>query len=209
MQFSAHDKVMHPKYGPGEITGVEHRELVDGFEHYFVIELLTDGSTLYVPMRMMDELGVRPAMSRAKLTHVLNTLRSTPRRLPKDFKERQMRIREKLATARPVKMAEVVRDLTGLRRRKRLTKVDKDLLKRGRELLAAEIATVTDTAILDAHATMDAAMRVAVADKFDQSRRTPVTGLTPTSMRQALVRKLIRRVRTDEGQSSNAQAQGT
>jgi CarD family transcriptional regulator len=138
---------------------VEHRELVEGFEHYFVVELLADGSTLYIPMCMMDALGMRPVMSQARLARVLETLRGVPHQLSKDFRKRQERIRTKLATARPVKVAEVVRDLTFRRKQKHLTKVDKRLLNRGRELLAAEMAAATDTKILDAHGTISTALR--------------------------------------------------
>jgi RNA polymerase-interacting CarD/CdnL/TRCF family regulator len=38
MEFSIGDKGMHPNFGAGQITGEEHRELVDGFKHYNVIE---------------------------------------------------------------------------------------------------------------------------------------------------------------------------
>jgi CarD family transcriptional regulator len=136
MQFSVGDKVMHPQHGPGSITGVQHRELVEGFEHYYVVQLLIDKSTLFIPMRKMDELGVRPVMSQVKLGRVLKKLREVPQQLSKDFKVRQTRIREKLATARPIKVAEAVRDLTGRRQRRYLTQVEEGLLKRGRELLA-------------------------------------------------------------------------
>ncbi len=193
MQFSIDDKVMHPQYGPGQIVGVEHRELVEGFEHYYVIELLAD-NTLYVPIRKMDELGVRRVMSQAKFARVLDTLRSAPRRLSKDFRERQQRIREKVATARPIKVAEAVRDLTGRRQRGHLTKVDRDLLKRARELLAAEMAMATGTDILHAHRTMDTALMGRKVHESDVAEPVRVYGTALTSEQQTLVEKLLKRI---------------
>jgi CarD family transcriptional regulator len=178
-QFLVGDKVMHPQHGPGRVTGVEHRELVKGFEHYYVVKLLMNGATLYLPMRGVEELGVRPVMSWAKLTRVLATLRSVPHQLSKDFRERQERIRGKLATARPIKVAEVVRDLTGRRRQSYLTKVDKELLNWGRELLAAEIAVATETKMLDAHATINEMMTRRPAADFDWSERAQATSDVP------------------------------
>jgi RNA polymerase-interacting CarD/CdnL/TRCF family regulator len=32
---------------------------MDGFEHYYVIEIPTRDSTVFIPMRKMDEVGVR------------------------------------------------------------------------------------------------------------------------------------------------------
>lgn len=196
-KFTVGDKVMHPQYGPGQITGVEHRELVEGFEHYYVIELLMDGSTLFIPMRNIEELGVRSVMSQARLTRVFDTLRGMPRRLSKDFKVRQARIRKKLATARPIKLAEVVRDLTGRNRRSHLTKVDRALLDRGRELLAAEVAAVSGTEVIYAHQEMDAALKSATLDKEQEPERRAAITPPRESTRETLVEKLLKRVKQD------------
>jgi CarD family transcriptional regulator len=196
-KFTVGDKVMHPQYGPGQITGVEHRELVEGFEHYYVIELMMDGSTLFIPMRNIEELGVRPVMSQARLTSVFDTLRGMPRRLSKDFKVRQARVRTKLATARPIKLAEVVRDLTGRNRRSYLTKVDRALLDRGRELLAAEVAAASGTEVIYAHQEMDAALKATKLENEQEPERRPATTPPPESTRETLVEKLLKRVKQD------------
>jgi CarD family transcriptional regulator len=185
-RFSVSEKVMHPQYGPGQVTGVKHRELVEGFEHYYVIELLLNGATLYLPIREVEELGVRPVMSWAKLTRVLATLHDAPRRLSNDFRERQERVRAKLATARPIKLAEVVRDLTNRKQQSYLTKVDKDLLSRGRELLAAEVAAVTGTRMLDAHATINDMLKRKPRTDFHRTERVQEVDTVPTSKQKAL-----------------------
>jgi len=163
MQFSIGDKVIHPKLGAGEITGEEHRELVKGFGHYFVIKILAAQGIAYVPVHKMTELGVRPVMSEAKLARVLDTLQSVPRWLSKDFKERQKLIQEMLATGYPILIAEAIRDLTCHGRSKRLTDKDQQLLKWGRGLLATEIAVVTNTQVLDAEVAISAALKIALA----------------------------------------------
>jgi CarD family transcriptional regulator len=207
MNFMVGDKITHPQYGPGQITGIQDRELVEGYEHYYVVELFVDESILFIPMRKMDELGVRPVMSQAKLARVLNTLREVPQRLSKDFKVRQARIREKLATARPIKVAEAVRDLTGRRQRSYLTKVDKRLLKQSRELLAAEMAVLNGVDVMHAHQTIDAALggpKVRESDaalasrevrQADAAKPVRVIGKALTSEQQTLVRRVLRRAR--------------
>jgi CarD family transcriptional regulator len=184
---------------------VEHRELVEGFEHYYVIELLIDESTLFIPMCKMDELGVRPVLSQAKLARVLNILREGPRRLSKDFKVRQARIREKLATARPTKVAEAVRDLTNRRKRSYLTKVDERLLKQSREILAAEMAVVNGVDMIRAHQTIDAALRSGKMHEVDAAVRSSevgeagavepvrVVGKGAMSEKQTFYQKLLKR----------------
>lgn len=163
MQFSIGDKVIHPKFGAGEITGEEHRELVKGFGHYFVIKILAAPGTAYVPVDKMIELGVRPVMSEAILARVLDTLRSVPQWLSKDYRERQRLIQEMLETGYPIPIAEAIRDLTCHGRSKRLTEKDQQLLRWGRGLLATEMAVVSNTQVFDAEVAISAALKVAMA----------------------------------------------
>jgi RNA polymerase-interacting CarD/CdnL/TRCF family regulator len=160
---------------------------VNGFKHYFVINVLGTGATAYVPKRKMGELGVRLVMSWGKRVQVFSTLRSPPQILSNDYKQRQARVQEKLSTFQPVAVAEAVRDLTWHRKRKRLTQKDEALLKQGRELLTTEIALAADAESSDAQEMIDAALRAAVASgsaELEDSRR--VEG-TPTAHVQARV----------------------
>ena len=169
MGFSVGDKVMHPSFGAGQITGEKHRELVDGFKHYYVIKVMgTTKATAYVPIRKMDELGVRLVMSSGKLTQVLGTLRSVPSTLSNDYRERQEGVQEKLETGLPVPMAEAVCDLTWRRKRRHLTQRDKALLNRGLDRLAAEMALATDADVLEAHESIDGTLLTALARGFGE-----------------------------------------
>jgi CarD family transcriptional regulator len=168
MGFSVGDKVMHPNFGAGQITGEKHRELVDGFKHYYVIKMVGTGATAYVPIRRMDELGVRLVMSSGKLIQVLGTLQSVPSTLSNDYRERQEAVQEKLGTGLPVLVAEAVRDLTWHRKRRHLTQRDEALLKRGRERLAAEMALATDADVVEVHEMIDGTLRTALARGFDE-----------------------------------------
>ena len=137
----------------------------------------------------MDELGMRPVMSRAELARVLDVLGGMPRLLVKDFKIRQEQIREKLATCHPIQIAEAVRDLTWRKQDTHLTKIDEDLLRQGRALLAGEIAVATDTKSFDAQDAIDAALRIAVASKPERAR---TASATPTSTPQSLIQKYLK-----------------
>ncbi len=158
MQLSVGDKVVCPGRGVGQITRLERLDLVEGFERYYVIEMPDKGLTLRVPVRKTEALGIRPIMSRAELACVLDTLRGMPRQLSEDYKKRQDWVRERLEIGGPVRIAKIVRDLTWHERRARLTKVDTDLLARGRDSLTAEIASVTDTKIAEARQLIDDAL---------------------------------------------------
>lgn len=165
MQFSVGDKIVHPHHGPGSITGIEHRELLDGTKRYYVIEIPGQGLTVYMPVRKADEMGIRPAMSQSRFPRVLSMLRGKPHPLPEDYRKRQEQIWAQLRTRRVMQLARVVRDLTWHRKMAHLTKIDSDYLKQGRELLAAEMALVSGDAISDASRLIEATMTAALESK--------------------------------------------
>lgn len=171
MQFSVGDKIVHPHRGPGRIVGVEQREFLEGMKRYYVVEIPVYGMTVHVPVSKAADLGIRLAMSRAKVARVLDTLRSQPDLLSKDYKERQKDIWERIKTGRPIKTAEAVRDLTWRSRQAHLTKKDSELLQRGQDFLAAEMALVLDTEVPEANRNIASALDVAMAAMMEREER--------------------------------------
>ena len=163
MLYSVGDKVVHPHHGPGSITSIERREILDGIKRYYVIEIPAQGLTLYMPVGKAGEAGMRPAMAQSRFPRVLSMLRGRPHPLPEDYRERQEQICAQLETGRVMQLARVVRDLTWHRHRAHLTKTDMVLLKQGLGLLAAEMALVSGDTVSDASKLIEATMTAAVA----------------------------------------------
>jgi CarD family transcriptional regulator len=136
---------------------------MDGPKRYYVIDIPGQGLTVHIPVGRADEVGVRLAMTQSRLPRVLSTLRSKPRQLPEDYKERQEQIIDKLRTGRVMQLARVVRDLTWHRERAHLTRKDSDCLKQGQDLLAAEMALVSGDDVSDVNRLIDATMTAALA----------------------------------------------
>jgi CarD family transcriptional regulator len=163
MEYSVGDRVVHPHHGPGRISGVERKELMDGAKRYYVIDIPRQALTVQVPVRRIDEVGVRPAMAESRFPELIQTLGSRPRRLPDDHKERQEQIGERLRSGRVMQLAKVVRDLTWHRDRAHLTRRDADFLKAGQALLAAELAMVCGDEVSEAIDLIESTMAAAVA----------------------------------------------
>jgi CarD family transcriptional regulator len=158
MEYEVGDRIFYPRRGAGTVTGVEEMEFVEGFRHYYVIELPSEKLTVRVPSEMVDELGVRPVVPKRRIDRVLNTLGGEPTVLPDNYKERQSGVRDQLATGQALPIAEVIRDLFGHERRAHLTKVDRDLFTEGREFLAEELALVMGRELLEVHQLIDDAL---------------------------------------------------
>jgi len=163
MAFAVGDKVMYPSIGAGTITGTKEQELIAGFKHYYIIDIPAWESTVYVPVRKADELGLRSVLSREKIAGVLDILAGRPQTLPGDHRERQEQIEGRMATGRPLQVAEAVRDLAWHKAAARLNQKDEQLMARGRKLLASEIAVVLEIGVEEAYGAMDEALEASHA----------------------------------------------
>lgn len=167
MQFSVGDKVVHPRYGPGTVAGIESKELMDGPKQYYVIEMAGPGMTVQIPVGRASEVGLRSAMARSRLPQVLIILQRRPHPLPQDYRERQARIEAQLRTGRVSQLAMAVRDLTWHRKLAHLTKTDVNNLRQGSDLLAAEMALVSGDDVSNTSKLIAATMVAALASAVD------------------------------------------
>lgn len=166
MQLSVGQNVVHPMHGTGEITQIKKMDLVEGFNRYYEVEFFEKKLTLNIPVRTIDDSGIRTVMSEEKLDRVFDTLRREPDELPEHYKERRKKIEDLLKTGRPEKIAQVVRELTWQQEKSDgLNTVDSRMLSKSREMLIAEIAMVTDSDIFEAQELIDAALARAMAQK--------------------------------------------
>ena len=162
MSFSVGDKVIHPVHGAGHIVEITQQALVEGLDHYYVIEIPSKRLTRHIPTNKMDELGVRSVMPKTDLTRMLDTLCEEPKRLPKDTIKRERSIREQIETGHSFKIAEAVRDLTWFGAGTDLGRIDNDLLDWGQEFLAVEVAIITDTKVIEARQTIKSVLQRAI-----------------------------------------------
>lgn len=145
MEFSVGQTLIHPYHGAGEVVDVEDKELVEGFEHYYVIRFEGKELTTRIPIRNADDFGLRSVMSDDKFDRAMETLRTMPEELPSHFKSRRAKVEDMIRSAQPVKIAKAVRDLTWRKKDEHLTKADRRLLMEGKDLLVDEMALVSDS----------------------------------------------------------------
>jgi CarD family transcriptional regulator len=148
--FDIGDKVVHPTHGAGLVTGIEKQDLLEQYHSYYIIDLTVDDRTLMIPVSNAEEIGLRSISQRAVLSQVWDTLGVAAETLPDDYKKRQERIQEKLKTGDAIEVAEVIRDLSSLKREDHLTSFDTKLLERAQQFLACEVALVEEVQVSEA-----------------------------------------------------------
>ena len=148
--FEIGDKVVHPTHGAGLVMGIKKEDLLEQYHCYYIIKLAVDDRTLMIPVSKAEEIGLRSISQGKALSQVWHTLGTATETLPDDYKKRQERIQEKLKTGDAIKVAEVIRDLSALKRENHLTSFDTRLLERARQFLACEIALVEGMQVSEA-----------------------------------------------------------
>lgn len=163
--YSVGDKVVHPGYGPGVIKSIERRQVIGEAKQYYVIDMLTGGGTLMTPVAKADKVGLRLAIGDRAIARLLRSLTGTPGTLSNDFRERQIEIEERLRAGDIFAIAELVRDLAWHDQVHRLTKRDQQLMQRGEELIAGELALIKGIEIKDAINQIQTILAEAVRDR--------------------------------------------
>jgi CarD family transcriptional regulator len=168
MAFKTGDAVFHPVRGAGFVTGVKDRRWNGGKRRYYTIELLGHPrTTVMVPAGNAKEIGLRHAMSQAKLKKVWRVLRGDPQKLPRDHKDRHAVIEAKLHTGDAFEIAEAVRDMAWRRRQEgKLTTRGKRLYEEALMLLAGEIAAVQEVEMGEAEGQVHARLQECLAPTF-------------------------------------------
>lgn len=167
-ELSIGQNVFHPTHGTGEIIDITQMDVLEEFQNYYVIKFMGKRLTTHIPVRNVENTGVRKVISKARVKHVMETLRQLPGKLPKHFKARKKKVEEMINSGRPTRIAEAVRELTWRSENDRLNKIDTRLLSQGREMLIKEIAVVIDSDADEAQKRIDKALAKAVEAKTTQ-----------------------------------------
>ncbi|MFQ5855645.1 MAG: CarD family transcriptional regulator [Anaerolineae bacterium] len=142
--FEVGDKVVHPAHGAGVVAGIEEKELIDEFTHYYIIQLTAAEMKLMIPVRTAEAIGLRPVVKPAQIEAIYDTLQARPRDLIDDFKKRQAILVQQLKSGDIVGVAEVVRDLFWRNQASPLSPTESRQLESAKQQLASELSLAED-----------------------------------------------------------------
>lgn len=140
--FNIGDKVVHPSYGAGSIIDIQEKQIGDEQRIYYMIDLLSQGGMLMVPVAQASDLGLRPPVETPK--RVLRVLTSEPGLLSDDHRKRQEMIGDDIRSGNVMKISEAVRDLAHRDRAGKLTEADLKLYRKAQDFLVGELALSQD-----------------------------------------------------------------
>lgn len=133
--------VVHPKYGVGRIEGVQEHPVGESELPCLEIVFPAQEMKLAIPVDQVEHAGMRKPIARRELNQVFKVLRgrasvSQERRSAK----RVLDYRKRLSQGDPTSLAEAVRDLGRLSRRKPLSYEERRILGTALRILSREVA---------------------------------------------------------------------
>lgn len=168
MLFKTGDFVVHVAYGVGQVVGLAEQSFPASQKRMYYEVSLNNG-TVWVPADVDGPGSLRPLSKRPDLEHCRRLLKSAPVELDADPRKRQAELSERLKSGSMLVSCEIVRDLTARSWKKSLNEADMASLRKAREVLGQEWATIAGIPLIDVNREIEALLR--------DSRQSPL-GLT-------------------------------
>lgn len=140
MPLSLGQTVVHPHHGAAVVDQFEERDLNGETAKYVVLTLSQHDLTLKIPSNACDEIGIREVITKDAVDEVLEVLGGEADTSNKHWSRRLKKNQRNLRSGDPVKVAEVVRDLTAKDVEKGLSPAEKRLRDKARLMLTGELA---------------------------------------------------------------------
>lgn len=137
--FKCGDKVVCPPHGAALIEDIQEKWVFGEKRTYFILKPFYGQMTIMVPVDRTDDVGLRKVVEATRINDVLEVLKGDESDLPENWSHRFKENWGKLSTGDIMQVAEVVRDLSSLERRKNLSVKEKDMLSHARRILISEL----------------------------------------------------------------------
>ncbi|MCK5064301.1 MAG: hypothetical protein KAQ97_03405 [Candidatus Fermentibacteraceae bacterium] len=142
MKFSVDARVVDPIHGAGIITEISEQNISGEMHECVVIEIVVGKKRVLVPTESLDDAELRPIVSKAELDDALEELSREPDELPKDWRRRIERLKERVHSGEPKEVAKAIRDIISRSILNKMNPSEKRVLNEAVNVFAGEVALV-------------------------------------------------------------------
>ncbi len=140
MDFFKGQKVFYPSHGISVIEDIIEKEFKGRLIKFYHLKLLSNYSSVFVPVSDAKEIGVRKIISEREATYILSLIENMEVNLNSEWKCRYRENEILLKSGEPKGLIFVLKNLYFLSKKKALSFREKEMMRRAKELLATEIA---------------------------------------------------------------------
>jgi CarD family transcriptional regulator len=167
LQFKIGDKVVYPNHGIGIVETIQHRHIAGRDETCYTLRILSNDSTVMVPLSNLSTVGIRPVLRKRGVQNVLTFLREARIDLVGDWKGRYQQNSEKMRSGEVEKVVEVFKSLSYLSSVKPLSYRERKMLDRARFLVISELAEASQQPVGKIEEQVDQTLSVSLKSKLD------------------------------------------
>ncbi len=138
------DKVVYPMHGAGVIEAIEEHEVLGLRQSYYVLTMPYGGMKVMIPLKNVDNVGLREVIGEPEVQKVVDILKSAPNVVHTSWNRRFNLNLSKIKTGSIFEVAEVVRNLTFQDHVKKLSTGERRLLDTARQILISELVLASD-----------------------------------------------------------------
>lgn len=139
MELNVGQKVAYPNQGVCLVEHIEKKEIGGNEMRFYSLRVLSDNSTIFVPMANAEAVGIRPIIGTKQYKNLLQELGEDFEHVSNDWKVRSREFNEKLQSGDIFEAADVLKKLTFLSGEKKLSFREQSLLEKAKFLIVSEL----------------------------------------------------------------------
>src|SRR5688572_272491 len=139
MELSIGQKVSYPSQGVCLVEQIAKKMIGEISMNFYALRVLSDNSTILVPMANAESVGIRPIISPIQCNSLIEKLSTDFEAISCDWKTRSRHFTEQLQSGDVFEAADVLKKLTFLSHEKKLSFREQTLLEKAKFLIVSEI----------------------------------------------------------------------
>ena len=140
--FKVGEKLVYPNHGVTVVEHIGESPIMEAGENYYHLRLLANNSRLVVPIRNTERVGLRRLYQQKEIKGLISLLEAKLVKSHTDWKGRYRDNLEKMKTGRLEDVADVLKNLSEVARKKSLSFREKKMYDRAKYLIVSEVAIV-------------------------------------------------------------------
>ena len=161
--FKVGDKVVYPNHGVTVVEQIGNAPVFGTDDTYYHLRLLANNSRLMVPTGNSDRVGLRRLYQQKEIKGLLSLLEERVAKSHTDWKGRYRENLEKMKTGRLEDVAEVLKNLNEVSKKKSLSFREKKMYDRAKYLIVSEVAIVKGIPEVEAEKVIEKALDKSLA----------------------------------------------
>lgn len=139
MELTIGQKVAYPNQGVCMVEDIEKKKIGGNSMKFYNLRVLSDNSTIFVPMGNVETVGLRPIITEKEFKVLISNLESDFEEVSNDWKVRSREFNEKLQSGDVFEAADVLKKLTFLSNEKKLSFREQSLMEKAKFLIVSEV----------------------------------------------------------------------